>query len=132
MCLNIICIERRIKMRILVVDDSLFIRSNIVKLLKKNNFEVVGEASNGIEAVEKYKILKPSVVTMDVTMPEMDGREAVEEIIKFDPNAKIIMISIMGQESIVMKAIKSGAKGFLVKPVKEDRLVKEINRIKEI
>lgn len=119
-------------MRVLIVDDSDFIRLGMRKMLEDNNMEVVGEASNGKEAVQKYKELRPSIVTMDITMPEMDGRNAIEVIMEMDPNAKIIVCSSMGQETIVFDAIKLGAKSFLVKPISEDRLIEEIKKVQDI
>lgn len=115
-------------MGVLIVDDSKFMRNIIIKILKKNNIEIAGEASNGKEAVLKYKELKPEVVTMDLTMREMTGIEAVEEIIKIDPKAKIIVCSAMGQQEIIKEAVVAGARGFVIKPFEEEDLVKEINK----
>ena len=112
--------------KVLIVDDAAFMRMMIKDILQKNGFEVVGEASNGIEAVNLYKKERPDVVTMDITMPDMDGIEAVKEIKVFDPSAKIIMCSAMGQQSMVMDAIKSGAKDFIVKPFQADRVLEAI------
>ena len=113
----------------LLVDDASFMRMMIKDILQKNGFEVVGEAANGIEAVNLYKKEKPDVVTMDITMPDMDGIEAVKEIKNFDPSAKIIMCSAMGQQSMVMDAIKSGAKDFIVKPFQADRVLEAIRKV---
>lgn len=118
-------------MGILIVDDSDFMRLAIKKILDQNNIEIVGEAKNGIEAIAKYKQLRPSLVTMDLTMPEMEGEEAIKEILEYDPNAKIIVCSAMGQETRVMRAIKAGAKTFIVKPLDPKRLLDEITRITE-
>lgn len=115
--------------RVLIVDDAAFMRMMIKDILQKNGFEVVGEASNGIEAVDLYKKEKPDVVTMDITMPDMDGIEAVKEIKSFDPAAKVIMCSAMGQQSMVMDAIKSGAKDFIVKPFQADRVLEAIRKV---
>ena len=115
--------------RILIVDDASFMRMMIKDILQKNGFEVVGEAANGIEAVNLYKKEKPDVVTMDITMPDMDGIEAVKEIKSFDPAAKIIMCSAMGQQSMVMDAIKSGARDFIVKPFQADRVLEAIRKV---
>lgn len=115
--------------RVLIVDDAAFMRMMIKDILQKNGFEVVGEASNGIEAVNLYKKEKPDVVTMDITMPDMDGIEAVREIKAFDSEAKIIMCSAMGQQSMVMDAIKSGAKDFIVKPFQSDRVLEAIRKV---
>ena len=114
--------------KILIVDDAAFMRLSLQNMLQKNNFEVVGEAENGIQAIDMYKMLKPDIVTMDINMPDMEGIEAVEEIIKFDPKANIIMISALGQETKVKKAILSGAKNFIVKPFKEDLLIQVLNK----
>ncbi len=116
-------------MGVLIVDDALFMRRTIKGILISHNIEVSGEASNGSEAIQKYKELNPDLVTMDITMPGMGGVEAVKEIINYDPNAKIIMCSAMGQESMVIDAIKAGAKTFVVKPFNNQRLIKEIKSI---
>ncbi|WP_294352347.1 response regulator [uncultured Clostridium sp.] len=115
--------------KVLIVDDAAFMRMMIKDILEKNGFEVVGEASNGIVAVDLYKKEKPDVVTMDITMPDMDGIEAVKAIKEFDPAAKVIMCSAMGQQSMVMDAIKAGAKDFIVKPFQADRVLEAINKV---
>lgn len=115
--------------KVLIVDDASFMRMMIKDILQKNGFEVIGEAANGIEAVNLYKKEKPDVVTMDITMPDMDGIEAVKEIRAFDPDAKVIMCSAMGQQSMVMDAIKSGAKDFIVKPFQADRVLEAIRKV---
>ena len=115
--------------KVLIVDDAAFMRMMIKDILQKNGFEVIGEGSNGIQAVELYKKEKPDVVTMDITMPDMDGIEAVKQIKAFDSNAKIIMCSAMGQQSMVMDAIKAGAKDFIVKPFQADRVLEAINKV---
>jgi two-component system chemotaxis response regulator CheY len=104
---------------VLVVDDAAFMRLAIKNVLTKHGFNVVADAKNGQEGVEKYKEFKPDVVTMDITMPDMTGIEALKLIREFDPGAKVVMISAMGQESMVKEAILSGAKSFIVKPYKE-------------
>lgn len=114
--------------KVLIVDDAAFMRMMIKDILEKNGFEVVGEASNGIKAVELYKKERPDVVTMDITMPDMDGIEAVKQIKAFDPSAKIIMCSAMGQQSMVMDAIRAGAKDFIVKPFQADRVLEAIRK----
>ena len=115
--------------RILVVDDAAFMRMMVRDMLKKIGHQVVGEAANGLQGVQMYKELKPDLVTMDVTMPEMDGVEAVKEIMSFDKNAKIIMISAMGQQAIVMDCIKAGAKDFIVKPFNIDRVAEAVKKV---
>lgn len=115
--------------RVLIVDDAAFMRMMVKDILQKNGFEVVGEGSNGIQAVELYKQERPDVVTMDITMPDMDGIEAVKQIKAFDSNAKIVMCSAMGQQSMVMDAIKAGARDFIVKPFQADRVLEAINKV---
>ncbi|MCM3759807.1 response regulator [Alkalihalobacillus oceani] len=114
---------------ILIVDDAAFMRMMIKDILSKNGFEVVGEAANGAEAVEKYKELNPDLVTMDITMPEMDGIQALKEIKQIDGGAKVIMCSAMGQQSMVIDAIQSGAKDFIVKPFQADRVLEAIKKV---
>lgn len=115
--------------KILIVDDAVFMRVSLKTMLEKNGFEVIGEAVNGLEAIEKYSSLKPDIVTMDITMPEMSGLEAVKAIKKIDSNARILMVSAMGQESLVREAIINGAKGFIVKPFKEEYLIKAMDTV---
>lgn len=115
--------------RVLIVDDAAFMRITLKTMLEKNGFEVVGEAANGLEGVKKYGELKPDAVTMDITMPELDGVSALREIKKLDPNAKVVMISAMGQESMVKESIIAGASGFLVKPFKEEAVIKAIGNL---
>ncbi|KGI45504.1 response regulator [Clostridium tetani] len=115
--------------KVLIVDDAAFMRMMIKDILEKNGFEVVGEASNGVKAVELYKTEKPDVVTMDITMPDMDGIEAVKEIKSIDPDAKVIMCSAMGQQTMVVDAIKAGAKDFIVKPFQPDRVLEAIKKV---
>lgn len=115
--------------KVLIVDDAAFMRIKLKDILEKNNYEVVGEAENGIEAIEKYKELSPNIVTMDITMPEMDGVEALKEIKAFDPNAKILMCSAMGQQSMVMDAIRAGAVDFIVKPFDTERVIHALDKV---
>ena len=118
--------------RVLVVDDALFMRNYIRGILEKDGFEICGEASSAPEAVDKYKELKPDLVTMDVIMPrieELDGAGAVKEIVHFDPQANIIVISAVGEESVVKEALACGAKSFLMKPFKPDKLIAAIHSI---
>ncbi len=114
--------------RVLIVDDAVFMRMMIKDILTKNGYEIAGEASNGIEAVQEYQNTKPDIVTMDITMPEMNGIEAVKEIRKIDPNARIIMCSAMGQQAMVMEAIQAGARDFVVKPFQSDRVLDALNK----
>ena len=114
--------------RILIVDDAAFMRMMIKDILTKNNFEVVGEAADGAQAIEKYFELKPDLVTMDITMPEMDGIAALKAIKEKDPSAKVIMCSAMGQQAMVIDAIQAGAKDFIVKPFQADRVVEAIEK----
>lgn len=115
--------------RVLIVDDAAFMRLSLRTMLERNGFEVVGEAADGAEAINKYTTLNPEIVTMDITMPKMDGVEALTEIKKRDPKAKVIIISALGQESWVKKAIILGAKGFIVKPYKEDHVIQALNKL---
>ncbi|WP_067729402.1 response regulator [Oceanobacillus damuensis] len=114
--------------RILIVDDAAFMRMMIKDILTKNGFEVVGEAPDGAQAIEKYNELTPDLVTMDITMPEMDGITALKEIKKSNPDAKIIMCSAMGQQAMVIDAIQAGAKDFIVKPFQGDRVIEAIQK----
>lgn len=113
---------------ILVVDDASFMRMMIKDILTKNGFTVVGEAENGLKAVDKYKELSPELVIMDITMPEMDGIQAVKEIKKINSNSKIIMCSAMGQQAMVIEAIQAGAKDFIVKPFQADRVIEAVKK----
>ncbi|PFP30811.1 two-component system response regulator [Bacillus sp. AFS073361] len=115
--------------KVLIVDDAAFMRMMLKDILNKNGLEVVGEAVNGADAVEKYRELKPDVVTMDITMPEKDGITAVKEIKALDPQAKVIMCSAMGQQPMVLEAIQAGAKDFVVKPFQADRVMDSINKV---
>jgi two-component system chemotaxis response regulator CheY len=114
--------------RILVVDDAAFMRMMIRDILTKNGYEVCGEANDGAQAIEKYKEVKPDLVTMDITMPEMDGIAALKEIKKLDPLAKVVMCSAMGQQAMVIDAIQAGAKDFIVKPFQPDRVIEAIKK----
>ena len=115
--------------KVLIVDDAAFMRISIKNMLTKNGYDVVGEAENGMVGVELYKELQPDIVTMDITMPEMSGLDALKEITKLDPKAKVVMVSAMGQESMVREAIVSGAKGFIVKPFKEEGIIAAIKKL---
>ena len=114
--------------KILIVDDAAFMRMMIKDILSKNGFDIVGEAADGIQAIEKYKETMPDLVTMDITMPEMDGITALKEIKSINPSAKVIMCSAMGQQSMVIDAIQAGARDFIVKPFQADRVLEAINK----
>ncbi|MFG6115108.1 response regulator [Halobacillus sp. MO56] len=114
--------------KVLIVDDAAFMRMMIKDILTKNGFEVVGEAQDGQEAIDKYEETSPDLVTMDITMPEMDGITALKEIKQSHPNAKIIMCSAMGQQAMVIDAIQAGAKDFIVKPFQADRVIEAIQK----
>ena len=114
---------------ILICDDAAFMRMMIKDILTKNGYNVAGEAENGLKAVEKYNELKPDLVLMDITMPEMDGIQALKKIKEGDPNATVIMCSAMGQQAMVIEAIQSGAKDFIVKPFQADRVLDAVKKI---
>ncbi len=114
--------------KVLIVDDAAFMRMMLRDILAKNGFEVVGEADNGKVAIQMYNDLKPDVVTMDITMPEMDGIASVKEIKAGDPNAKIVMVSAMGQQAMVIEAIRAGAADFIVKPFQPDRVLEALGK----
>lgn len=114
---------------ILICDDAMFMRTMLKDIVTKNGFTVVGEAANGKEAYELYKSLKPDIVTMDITMPEVDGIEGLKEIIKFDPRAKVVMCSAMGQQALVVESIQSGAKDFVVKPFQAEHVVEALEKV---
>ncbi|TCT12138.1 two-component system chemotaxis response regulator CheY [Natranaerovirga pectinivora] len=115
--------------KVLIVDDAAFMRSTIRYILERNGYDVIGEAENGQVGVEKYKALKPDIVTLDITMPIMGGIEALKEIVKFDGQAKVVIVSAMGQEVIVVEAITNGAKSFIVKPFKEEQVLKTLSKL---
>jgi two-component system, chemotaxis family, chemotaxis protein CheY len=114
--------------RVLVVDDAAFMRKMVTDALTKGGHEVIGEASNGIEAVERYRELRPEVTTLDITMPDKDGLATLQEIIGLDPGARVIMCSALGQESKVLESIKIGAKDFIVKPFKAERVLGAVDK----
>lgn len=113
----------------MIVDDALFMRVSIRKMLESYDYEIVAEACDGAEAVEKYKKYRPDVITMDITMPNMTGIEALKEIKEIDKDAKVIMVSALGQEVMVKEAIISGASSFIVKPFERDKLVKVLDGV---
>ncbi|TDL35034.1 response regulator [Jeotgalibacillus sp. S-D1] len=114
--------------KILIVDDAAFMRMMIRDILVKNGFEVAGEAADGIQAIEKFIETNPDLVTMDITMPEMDGITALKEIKKLDAKANVIMCSAMGQQSVVIESIQAGAKDFIVKPFQKERVLDAIQK----
>jgi two-component system chemotaxis response regulator CheY len=114
---------------VLVCDDAIFMRTMITDILTQAGYEVIGEAESGAQAVEKYRQLKPDMVTMDIVMPDMGGIEAVREICKNNPEAKILMCSAMGQQALVVEAIQAGAKDFVVKPFQPSRVLEAVQRL---
>ena len=114
---------------ILVVDDAAFMRMMIKDILTKNGYTVAGEAENGVKAVEKYNEVKPDLVLMDITMPEMDGIEALRKIKEQDPSAVVVMCSAMGQQAMVIESIQAGAKDFIVKPFQPDRVLEAVSKV---
>ena len=114
--------------RILIVDDATFMRMMLKDILVKHGFEVCGEAQNGVEALAKYKELKPDLITLDITMPEKDGISALKDIRAYDSNARCIMCSAMGQQAMVVDSIKAGARDFIVKPFQADRVVEAVTK----
>ena len=115
---------------ILIADDATFMRMMLKDIVTKSGFEVVGEAENGLEAIQKYQELKPDIITMDITMPEMDGLKAVKEIKNIDKGAVILMCSAMGQQAMVVEAIQAGAKDFIVKPFQAQRIQEALEKLK--
>jgi two-component system, chemotaxis family, chemotaxis protein CheY len=114
--------------RVLVVDDAAFMRKMVTDALTKGGHEVIGEAGNGAEAVARFQELRPEVMTLDITMPEKDGLEALREIISLDPTARVIMCSALGQESKVLESVKLGAKDFVVKPFQPERVIAAVEK----
>lgn len=114
--------------RVLIVDDAAFMRMMIKNVLTQNGYEVAGEASNGQEALVLYEKVKPDLVTLDITMPEMDGIQTLKELLKMDPSANVIMVTAMGQQQLVIEAIQVGAKDFVVKPFQPDRLIEAVRK----
>lgn len=114
--------------KVMIVDDAAFMRMMLKDILTKNGYDVIGEAENGQIAVEKYKDLRPDLVTMDITMPELDGISAVKKIKQLDPNARIVMCSAMGQQAMVIDAIQAGARDFIVKPFQPERVLEAVRK----
>ncbi len=115
--------------RILIVDDAAFMRMMIKDILSKNGYEIAGDAENGARAIQQYKDLIPDLVIMDITMPEVDGIQAVKEIKKINADAKIIMCSAMGQQAMVIESIQAGARDFIVKPFQAERVVEAVKKV---
>ena len=115
--------------RVMIVDDAAFMRITIRNMLVKNGFEVVAEVENGKLAVEQCAVLRPDIITMDITMPVMDGLTALKEIRKTNGTVKVVMVSALGQEAMVRDAVLSGASGFIVKPYKEESIVETLRKL---
>ena len=116
---------------VLVCDDAIFMRTMISDILSQAGYDVIGEAETGMQAVERFKELNPDHVTMDIVMPDMGGIDAVREIMKIAPNAKVLMCSAMGQQALVVEAIQAGAKDFVVKPFQPSRVLEAVQRVLE-
>jgi two-component system chemotaxis response regulator CheY len=114
--------------KVLIVDDAEFLRLRLTKMLDAGGYEVF-QAENGLKAVATYKDIRPDVVLMDITMPEMDGLTALKEIVGFDTQARVVMLTALGQESVVLEAIKSGARDFVVKPFEHERVMNAITKL---
>ena len=114
---------------VLICDDAIFMRTLVAEILQQAGFEVVGEAETGVQAVEKYKLLRPDLVTMDIVMPDLGGIDAVREITTYDPDARVLMCSAMGQQALVVEAIQAGAKDFVVKPFQTSRVLEAVERV---
>lgn len=115
--------------KILVVDDAKVVRMVVSQILKRNGYQIIGEATNGREALEKYKALKPDAVTMDITMPEVDGIQGLKDIIAYDKQAKVIMISALDQHDALAESIRNGATDYVVKPFEDDRMISALHEI---
>jgi two-component system, chemotaxis family, chemotaxis protein CheY len=114
---------------VLICDDAIFMRTMVGDILTQAGYDVVGEAETGLQAVERFKELRPDLVTMDIVMPDMGGIDAVREIVKVDPGAKVLMCSAMGQQALVVEAIQAGAKDFVVKPFQPSRVLEAVTRV---
>ena len=121
--------EKDMPAKILIIDDAAFMRMMLKDILMEGGYDIAGEIEDGKEAVKAYEKLKPDLVTMDIVMPEVGGINAVKEIIKIYPQAKIIMVSALGQQALVKEAIQAGAKGFIVKPFKPEKVIEEVKKI---
>ncbi len=114
---------------VLICDDAIFMRTLIADILQQSGFDVVGEAETGVQAVEKFRQLRPDLVTMDIVMPDMGGIDAVREITRLDPNARVLMCSAMGQQALVAEALQAGARDFVVKPFQPSRVLEAVQRV---
>ncbi len=114
---------------VLICDDAIFMRTMLGDILTQSGFTIVGEAETGVQAIDRYKQLRPDLVTMDIVMPDMGGIDAVREITKFDPSARVLMCSAMGQQALVVEAIQAGAKDFVVKPFQPSRVLEAVQRV---
>lgn len=119
------------KYRVLVVDDSMFVAKQLTQILSSDGYEIVATAADGKEGVDKYKELCPNVdlVTMDITMPRMDGITALEQIMAFDKNARVVMVSALGKEELVKKSLMLGAKSFIIKPLDRKKVLERISKV---
>jgi two-component system, chemotaxis family, chemotaxis protein CheY len=115
--------------RVLICDDAIFMRTMIADILKQAGFDVAGEAETGTQAVDRFRELKPDLVTMDIVMPDMDGIDAVREIVREAPEARILMCSAMGQQALVIEAIQAGARDFVIKPFQPSRVLEAVQRV---
>jgi len=115
--------------QVLIVDDALFMRNLLRDIFEAAEWQVVGEAENGLQAIEQFNSLQPDLVTMDIVMPELNGLDAMQKILEEHPQAKIVMCSALGQESMVMEAIKGGAKDFIIKPFQDDQVLDVVERV---
>ena len=115
--------------KVLICDDAVFMRTMVADILRGAGYEVVGEAETGVQAVEQYKVLQPDLVTMDIVMPDMGGIDAVREIRRHDPGARILMCSAMGQQALVVEASQAGASDFVVKPFQPSRVLDAVERV---
>ena len=115
--------------KILIVDDAAFMRMMLTDILVEKGYEIAGEAGDGKDALRLYKELKPDLVTMDIVMPEVGGIESIREILKIDPEAKMLVVSALGQQALVKEAVEAGAKGFVVKPFKPEKVIEETENI---
>ena len=115
--------------KVLICDDAMFMRASIRKMVEAEGFQVIAEAGDGAECISSYQIYHPDLVLMDITMPEMDGIQALKAIKAADPKAAVIMCSAMGQQAMVIESIQSGAKDFIVKPFQQDRVLEAVRKV---